>query len=99
MTIVDFLDLSLFLNPVYTNICIGMSIAFCSDIAFVTIYPSFLRHISFSKMDAAQILAFGSFADFASRMCVSVLSSCVRVPARALYLVGIICSVGAIVSK
>lgn len=82
--------MSLFLNPVYTNICIGISLTFGADVAFVTIMSSYLREIAFSKDATAQIMSIGMAADVASRFLLTAFSSPLNIKARPLFLSGAI---------
>lgn len=95
MNIVDFLDLTLFYQPMYVNICFGMSFALFSDLTFCTIYPTYLRELLFDKMDIALILSISASADLGARIVVTLVSLCTsRIKARELFLIGTIAMVG-----
>lgn len=90
MKIVDFLDLTLLYQPIYVNICVGMALALFSDVTFLTIQPSYLRELTFTKMDTALVLSIGASADLSSRVFVTLASSCFKLEARQLFLAGVI---------
>lgn len=93
MEIVDFLDLTLFLNPVYINLCLGVAITIAADISFVTIQSSYLRSISFTSDETAQVLSIGVAADLTSRLILTAVSSPLKVKARPLFLSGAIATI------
>ncbi|KAH8398043.1 hypothetical protein KR222_011561, partial [Zaprionus bogoriensis] len=87
-TIVDFLDLTLFKQPVYVNIVLGITFALYSDIAFFTMQPSYLFELGYSKADTASIIAIGATADLISRISLAFTAIFIQVPARYIYLAG-----------
>lgn len=93
---VDFLDLTLFFNPVYTNICIGMSMALSADTAFITIRSTYLRQ-TFTKEETAEIISIGSAADIISRVILTLVSTPLQIRARPLYLAGAILTIVSLV--
>lgn len=94
--VVDFLDLSLLYQPVYVNICLGMALALFSDLTFFTIQPTYLRELSFDKMDTAYVVSIGASADLGSRVVVTIVSSCTtKIKARHLFLAGMIATIAA----
>lgn len=95
----DFLDLTLFLNPIYTNICIGISLAMCADVTFVTIQSTYLRSILFSNDETAQIMSIGVAADLSSRLLLTVVSSPLKIKARPLFLVGTIVTIALLLGQ
>lgn len=85
---VDFLDLTLVKDIVYMNLALGVSFALYSDTAFFTLQPMYLFELGFSKADAAKIIAIGAAADLSSRIFMAIVSLCVQVKARYIYLAG-----------
>lgn len=57
-TIADFLDLTLFKQPIYVNIVLGITFALYSDIAFFTIQPSYLFELGYSKVSNSKVVQF-----------------------------------------
>lgn len=99
MKAVDFLDLTLFLNPVYTNICIGIAICIFADISFVTIMSTYLRAISFSRRETAEILSIGVATDLISRLILISVSTPLNIKARPLFLAGVIATIVSMFGK
>lgn len=99
LKIVDFLDLSLLGQPVYANICIGISLVMFVDMTFVTIQPGYLRELEFSNEDRAIILSIVAGADLSSRISVTVASSFLKIQARDLCLVSVIGTICAQLGK
>lgn len=85
---VDFLDLTLVKDIVYMNLALGVSFALYSDTAFFTLQPMYLFELGFSKADVAKIIAIGAAADLSSRIFMAIVSLCVQVKARYIYLAG-----------
>lgn len=99
LKVVAFLDLTLFLNPIYTNICIGMTLAIFADMSFVTIQSSYLRSIMFTKDETAQIVSIGVAADVSSRLILTVVSSPLQIRARPLFLAGVIATIASLLGE
>ncbi|XP_055912908.1 monocarboxylate transporter 7 [Eupeodes corollae] len=84
----DFLDLSLLKDPIYLNIVLGMSFALYSDLAFFTLQPMYLFELNYTKMETANIIAFGAAADLISRVIIALSAIFVTVSSRHIYLAG-----------
>lgn len=86
--VVDFLDLTHVKDIIYMNLAMGVSFALYSDTAFFTLQPMYLFGLGFSKADVAKIIAIGAAADLSSRIFMAIVSLCVQVKARYIYLAG-----------
>ncbi|XP_031626281.1 uncharacterized protein LOC116342706 isoform X2 [Contarinia nasturtii] len=91
--VVDFLDLTLFNDLIYVNIALGCGFALYSDTAFFTLQPMYLFELGFSKTDASVIIAIGAAADLGSRIFMAVMSLCIQVKARHIYLAGAVLTI------
>lgn len=99
MKIVDVLDLTLFLDPIYTNICFGIAITQFADITFFTIQPGYLREMMFTNMETATIVSIGAAGDLCSKVVVTVTSSFMHFEARQLFLAGVVAMIGLQIGK
>ncbi|XP_046994026.1 uncharacterized protein LOC124606105 [Schistocerca americana] len=96
----DFLDLGLLRDPVYTNLNLGVSLAFYSDFTFSTLLPLFLASAAgqgqaLGARGAAACLTVGAACDVLGRVAFSLQGACprYRLSSRAVFLIGSACIV------
>lgn len=82
-------DLSLFMDPVFMNISIGMSLAFTSDMVFISIMPILFKDMGFTTFDTAKFMAIYFITDFLNRLLFSFLSTSIKVRNRYLLFTGV----------
>ncbi|XP_066994370.2 monocarboxylate transporter 7 isoform X2 [Anabrus simplex] len=92
-TIVDFLDLGLLKDPVYTNLALGVSCAYYSDFTFITLFPLFMFSLGFTMSETALCIAVGAACDLAGRIVFSMLGAWTSIRSRTVFLIGAICMV------
>nr|CAD7430973.1 unnamed protein product [Timema monikensis] len=86
--IVNFLDLKLLLDPIYSNIAVGIAFTFTADVMFFTIHPIYLFYLGFSKTDTAVCISIGLACDLGGRLFLTVLGLFAQVKSRTLVLFG-----------
>nr|CAD7612707.1 unnamed protein product [Timema genevievae] len=86
--IVNFLDLKLLLDPIYSNIAVGIAFTFTADIIFFTIHPIYLFYLGFSKPETAVCISIGLACDLGGRLFLTVLGLFAQVKSRTLVLFG-----------
>ncbi|CAG2066105.1 unnamed protein product, partial [Timema podura] len=86
--IVNFLDLKLLLDPIYSNIAVGIAFTFTADIIFFTILPIYLFYLGFSKPETAVCISIGLACDLGGRLFLTVLGLFAQVKSRTLVLFG-----------
>nr|CAD7579153.1 unnamed protein product [Timema californicum] len=86
--IVNFLDLKLLLDPIYSNIAVGIAFTFTADIMFFTIHPIYLFYLGFSNPETAACISIGLACDLGGRLFLTVLGLFAQVKSRTLVLFG-----------
>lgn len=69
---------------------LGVAFGLYADNAFFTLLPMYLFELEFTKSNAALVVAIGAAADLSSRVFLALLSLCVKVKARNVFLAGAI---------
>lgn len=82
------LNLSLFKDPVYINIAVGLALCFLSDAAYISLVPSFLMNSGFSFEDRSFFLSMFFASDLAARILVSAMSIFLKIKNRYLFFFG-----------
>ncbi|CAH0561109.1 unnamed protein product [Brassicogethes aeneus] len=81
-------DLSLFKDPKFINISIGMSLSFTSDLAFISILPMVLTGKNFTSSEIAVLISVLFVSDFTSRILLSAVSTVLAIKNRHIFLLG-----------
>ncbi|KAK4887870.1 hypothetical protein RN001_004141 [Aquatica leii] len=87
-----YLDLSLFLDPIYVNTTVGVSLCVASDYAFISILPLLLKNISNTNNDNTFLTIFYG-ADIVGRILLTILNAFTTISPRKLTLIGSILAV------
>ncbi|XP_069674664.1 uncharacterized protein [Periplaneta americana] len=95
--VVNALDLSLLLEPVFVNIAIGISVAFFADMISATLFPLIFLSLGYSNADAALSIFILNAGDIAGRLCITVIGAlCPQITSRSLLLAG---SIGSVIGR
>ncbi|KAF5303572.1 hypothetical protein FQR65_LT08173 [Abscondita terminalis] len=89
----NYLDLGLFLDPIYVNVAMGLSLCLASDYAFVTTLPLLLASFNLESSNLVLLMTIFYIADVIGRILLSVLNAFTNIDARHLTLLGAILAV------
>ncbi|XP_014255063.1 monocarboxylate transporter 9-like isoform X2 [Cimex lectularius] len=87
--VIKFFDLDLLKDPIYTNIWIGMSIAFTGEINFSLMTPVILGERNFSIEETARIMSVIASSDIIFRFISPFVGNWLKLPARQMYMMSL----------
>lgn len=88
--IVKIFDLSLFKDPIYINIMIGMSLAIFAELNFSLLTPFILADLNLTTSQIAMFLSSLSIADLCFRFLAPFIGDYLNQPARIMYSISLI---------
>ncbi|PSN41454.1 hypothetical protein C0J52_14530 [Blattella germanica] len=75
LTVVNFMDLRLMLDPVFMNIAVGIAFSFFVDVTATTLLSLIILDLHYSTGETALFLSVFSAADLAGRLCIACIGA------------------------
>ncbi|OAD58324.1 Monocarboxylate transporter 7 [Eufriesea mexicana] len=87
----DLLEMSLLKNVGFLNICLGISFVLSSDFTFSCLLPLMMTNNGFTKSQAAHAITIGAAAELVSKILFAIFTLVVKVKAKYIFFVAMIC--------
>ncbi|XP_045446177.1 monocarboxylate transporter 12-B-like [Melitaea cinxia] len=85
--LLEILNIRILRDPIFNNICVGLSFVNFSDLMFFMLYPLLLYQYGFDMSEVAVCISINAGADVAGRFGLAFISSAINVNTRLLFFV------------